>query len=249
MTQKELKKQLTTMAWADLQAGLLDFDENTPTGVRNLYFAEIRRREKEAAEQQRLYSMLWYEREYENRGFQAIAGVDEAGRGPMAGPVVTAAVIMPYDDLIPGVNDSKKLSAKKREELYPIILEKALAYGVTCVGPEVIDEINILQATLRGMRESVQKLQIPADCLLLDAVHLGMGIQEESLIGGDAKSYSIACASILAKVTRDRIMEYYDKKYPQYGFSGHKGYGTAAHMVAIRTYGLSPIHRKSFHTR
>ena len=199
-------------------------------------------------ERAREFGLMRYERQYEGEGL--IAGVDEAGRGPLAGPVVAAAVILYPGAEILGINDSKQLSEKKREALYPEIIEKAMAVGVGIVGPGRIDEINILQATYEVMRKAVGTLCFRPDILLVDAVTIpGLdGIRQVPIIKGDAKSLSIGAASIVAKVTRDRIMREMDEIYPEYGFAGHKGYGTAAHVEALKTYGPCPIHRRSFIT-
>ena len=189
--------------------------------------------------------MKAYEKEYAQAGL--IAGIDEAGRGPLAGPVVAAAVILPPDAQILWLNDSKQVSEKKRELLFDEIMEKAVAVGVGMAGPGRIDEINILQATYEAMREAIGKLQVKPDLLLNDAVRIpGITIRQVPIIKGDAKSVSIAAASIIAKVTRDRLMREYDSLMPEYGFAGHKGYGSTSHIEAIRKYGPSPIHRKSF---
>ena len=202
-------------------------------------------KEKEEA---RLQLLKEEENKLIQRGFKTICGIDEAGRGPLAGPVVVASVIMPADSMIEGVNDSKKISEKKRKMLYDQILEEAISYGVGIIGQDEIDEINILNATKKGLTMSLQELTVKPDLILVDALnHIDtMGIPYESIIKGDAKCYSIAAASIIAKVTRDRIMKEWDAIYPEYGFEKHKGYGTAAHIQAIKEYGLSPIHRKSF---
>ena len=188
------------------------------------------------------------EKELYQKGFQTIAGIDEAGRGPLAGPVVVAGVIMPKDSMIEGVNDSKKVSEKKREKLYDLILEEAISYSVAVIGQDCIDDINILNATKQGVSTVVEELDVRPDLILVDALtHIDTkGIPYDSIIKGDAKCYCIAAASILAKVTRDRIMRQWDEIYPQYGFAKHKGYGTAAHIAAIKEYGLCPIHRRSF---
>lgn len=180
-----------------------------------------------------------------------VAGIDEAGRGPLAGPVVCACCIMPSDEklFIDGINDSKKLTEKRREALYQRIVETAVAYKVCVVDHTTIDEINILNATKRGMTEAAQELTVKPDIVLIDAVRLDLPYKTQSVIGGDAKSYAIAAASILAKVTRDRLMREYDALYPAYEFALNKGYGTAAHLRAIREHGLSPIHRRSFHVK
>ena len=200
------------------------------------------RLEKELA---RLEAMKEFEREYD--GCSLICGVDEAGRGPLAGPVAAGAVILPKDCTILYLNDSKKLSEKRREELFLEIREKAVSYSVGIVGPERIDEINLLQATYEAMRQAVSGLGVVPDLLLNDAVTIPeLAIPQVPIIKGDAKSVSIAAASILAKVTRDHLMEEYDRQFPQYGFAKHKGYGTAAHVAAIREFGPCPIHRRSF---
>ncbi len=183
-----------------------------------------------------------------DKNIQYICGIDEAGRGPLAGPVVVAAVIMPKESMIEGVNDSKKISEKKREVLYEQIREEAICYGIGIIEQETIDEINILNATKEGLTNAIKDLEIKPNLILVDALtHINtLGIPYESIIKGDAKSYSIAAASILAKVTRDRIMRQWDEIYPQYGFEKHKGYGTKAHIDAIKENGICPIHRKSF---
>ena len=189
--------------------------------------------------------MLRYERQLADEGYKYIAGVDEAGRGPLAGPVVVAAVVMPLDKLIEGVNDSKKLSAKKREALYELIMQSALSVKVSVISHEIIDEINILNATKSGMLECINGLE-HADVALIDAVKLQAQIPTLPIIHGDALSYSIAAASIVAKVTRDKLMLEYDKLYPQYNFGKHKGYGTAEHIKMLKEYGPCTIHRRSF---
>ena len=197
---------------------------------------------------ERLINLKLIEKDLYKKGFKNICGIDEAGRGPLAGPVVVAGVIMPEDSMIEGVNDSKKVSEKKREKLYDLILEEAISYSVAIIWQDVIDDINILNATKKGVTEVVDGLKIKPDLIIVDALeHIDTrGIPYESIIKGDAKCYDIAAASIIAKVTRDRIMRKYDEMYPQYGFINHKGYGTAKHIAAIKEYGLCPIHRKSF---
>ena len=189
--------------------------------------------------------------EFEKRryaeGYTAVCGCDEAGRGPLCGPVVAAAVILPCDFPIEGLNDSKKLSEKKREQLYTLITENAIAYGIAEASPAEIDEINILNASMLAMRRAVEKLTVPADFALIDGnCSRGFDIPTETIIKGDAKSASIAAASILAKVTRDRLCAEQDKLYPEYGIAKHKGYPTKEHMEAVRKYGPSPIHRITF---
>ena len=183
-----------------------------------------------------------------NENIKYICGIDEAGRGPLAGPVVVASVIMPHDSMIEGVNDSKKVSEKKREELYEKIIEESISYGVGIMDHNEIDEYNILNATKMGLTNSLKELTVKPDLIVVDALNKidTLGIPYKSIIKGDALCYSIAAASIIAKVTRDRIMRQWDEIYPQYGFIAHKGYGTAKHISAIKEYGLCPIHRKSF---
>ncbi len=199
-------------------------------------------------EWERLTKLKEMEQELYQKGFQNICGIDEAGRGPLAGPVVVAGVIMPQDSRIEGVNDSKKVSEKKREQLYDLILEESISYSVGIIGQDIIDEINILNATKQGVTNVVEELDVKPDLILVDALtHIDTkGIPYDSIIKGDAKCYQIAAASIVAKVTRDRIMRQWDEIYPQYGFAQHKGYGTAKHIQAIKEYGLCPIHRRSF---
>lgn len=201
--------------------------------------------ERLEAEIKRTEIMKEFDREYKIYG--TVCGIDEAGRGPLCGPVVAAAVILPDEYNILYINDSKKLSETKREEVYKEIDKYAVTYGVGIVSPERIDEINILQATYEAMRTAIHKLSITPDILLNDAVTIPMvDIKQVPIIKGDAKSQSIAAASIMAKVTRDHLMEEYDKLYPEYGFAKHKGYGTAAHIKAIKEYGPCPIHRRTF---
>lgn len=196
---------------------------------------------------QRYRAMSAFEEEAFEKGYVHIAGIDEAGRGPLAGPVVAAAVILDPQVPIPGVNDSKKLSEKKRAELMPLIQKQALAWGIGIVDEKVIDEINILEATKLAMRQAVHALAVTPDLLLIDALRLpDLAIPQEDIIKGDAKSVSIAAASILAKETRDQIMREMDARYPGYGFAQHKGYGTKDHIQAIRTLGPCEIHRRSF---
>lgn len=201
--------------------------------------------EKLEQEKKRIYDMQSFEREY--AGYAAICGIDEVGRGPFAGPVMAGAVILPKDCDILYINDSKKLSAKKREELSAIIKEQAVAWAVGRVEPQRIDEINILQATYEAMRQAVNNLSRKPDILLNDAVTIpGIDIRQVPIIKGDAKSLSIAAASIVAKVARDAVMDEYDSVYPGYGFSSNAGYGTAAHIAALRELGPTPIHRRTF---
>ncbi len=199
-------------------------------------------------EEARLIELSKFEKEYNSKGYEYIAGIDEAGRGPLAGPVVAAAVILPKGCMIEGVNDSKKVSEKKREKLYDVIIQNAVAWGVGIKDNIVIDDINILEATRLAMHEAICNLKHKPDFILIDAEKKvdTNGIPYLPIIKGDALSISIASASIIAKVTRDRIMRTFSKIYPEYGFEKHKGYGTKMHIEAIKEYGLTPIHRRSF---
>lgn len=190
---------------------------------------------------------LSYEKEAISKGYKSICGVDEAGRGPLAGPVCAAAVILPENTIIEGVNDSKKLSEKKREALFDVIKEQALSYSIAFASVEEIEEINILNATMLAMKRAVEGLDVKADYAMIDGNRLpDLSIDSEFIIKGDAKSMSIACASILAKVSRDRLLYKYAEEYPEYLFDKHKGYGTKAHVEAIKKYGPCPYHRLSF---
>ena len=218
----------------DERAGVASLVEKAKKQL-NAYEKELARTEK----------MKSFEKEYASYSY--ICGIDEVGRGPLAGPVVAGAVILPKDCDILYLNDSKQLSEKKREELYDVIMEKAVSTGLGFVSPERIDQINILQATYEAMREAIAKLSPQPDLLLNDAVTIPkVAIRQVPIIKGDAKSISIAAASIIAKVTRDRLMVQYDSVFPEYGFASNKGYGAAAHIEALRKYGPTPIHRRSF---
>jgi len=190
-----------------------------------------------------------FEAEVRTRGFRVIAGLDEAGRGPLAGPVVAAAVVLPPKGKWTGVDDSKKLSAGQREKIFPLLFEKALGVGVGIVEAQEIDRLNILQASLKAMQLAVEKLPLPPDFLLIDGIHtLRVPLPQQTIPKGDQRCLSIAAASIVAKVTRDRLMTAYHDQYPQYNFARHKGYGTKEHLQAIRKYGCCPLHRQSFRT-
>jgi len=198
-------------------------------------------------ERERLTRMYGYERQVRAMGYKLVAGLDEAGRGPLAGPVVAAAVILPGDILLPGLEDVRRLSAKRRDEVYREIMERATAVGVGMVHPDGIDESNVLLATYKAMALAVQEMTVQPDYLLIDAYHLpGVSQPQSPVVGGDALSCSIAAASVVAKVRRDEYMIEMDRVYPQYGFAHHKGYGTAEHREALERYGPCPIHRKSF---
>ena len=207
-----------------------------------------KQRLKAEKEHERLIELSKFEREYNEKGFELIGGIDEAGRGPLFGPVVAACVVLPKGCLIEGVNDSKKLSEKKREQLFDEIKEKAVAWGVGIVDNNTIDEINILEATRKAMHEAVKNLQVKPDYIFIDAEkHVDTdGIPYLPIIKGDALSINISCASIIAKVTRDRMVDEWAKEYPEYGLEKHKGYGTKQHTDAIKQYGLTPLHRKTF---
>ena len=201
--------------------------------------------EKLALERVRLEGMREFENKYSDLAY--VAGIDEAGRGPLAGPVVAAAVILPKDIFLPFLNDSKKVTEKRRDVLFDEIKQNAIAYGIGIASNTLIDEINILQATYEAMREAINSLEKTPDVLLVDAVHIpDINIKQVGIVKGDAKSVNIAAASILAKVTRDRLMAEYDKIYPEYGFASNKGYGTATHIAALKEIGPCAIHRKSF---
>ena len=240
-----IKAELESVAITDIQSFIDAYTPDERGGVQKLVETAKKRLEKYQAELERTENLKKYEKEYAQ--FAYIAGIDEVGRGPLAGPVVTCAVILPTDCDILYINDSKKLTAAKREELYDEIMEKAVAVGIGMVGPERIDEINILQATYEAMRQAISKLDPQPDVLLNDAVTIpGVSIKQVPIIKGDAKSISIGAASIVAKVTRDRMMEEYDHLFPEYGFASNKGYGSAEHIAAIKKYGPTPIHRRSF---
>lgn len=223
------------------------YRDDTRSGVQKLIEQCHKKEMALEKEKQRIEKMKEYEHKYEHLGY--LCGIDEVGRGPLAGPVVACAVILPKDCQILYLNDSKKLSAAKREELYDVIMEEAVSVGIGMRSPERIDEINILQATYEAMRDAVGKLEVVPQVLLNDAVTIPqITIPQAPIIKGDAKSVSIAAASIVAKVTRDRLMEEYDKVFPEYGFASNKGYGAAAHIEALKKYGATPIHRKTFIT-
>lgn len=229
----------------ELPALYLEYEEDSRAGVQNLIQKYQKQEEALKKERERTEQMKIYEHKYEDLGW--ICGIDEVGRGPLAGPVVAGAVILPRDSKILYRNDSKQLTAKKRDELYDVIMREAVAVGIGYASPARIDEINILQATYEAMREAISKLSVKPDVLLNDAVKIPqVDIRQVPIIKGDAKSVSIAAASIIAKVTRDRLMEEYDKVLPGYGFASNKGYGSAEHIAALKEIGPSPIHRQSF---
>ena len=241
----EIKEEILKAQPEDYASLIEKYKEDSRSGVQKLVeqlYKKILAHEMELA---RTEAMKEYEHKYEHLGY--ICGIDEVGRGPLAGPVVAGAVILPQDCSILYLNDSKQLSAKKRDELYDVIMENAIAVGIGMASPKRIDEINILQATYEAMREAISKLSVVPQILLNDAVTIPqVTIPQVPIIKGDAKSVSIAAASIVAKVTRDRMMVEYDKVMPEYGFASNKGYGAAAHIEALKKYGPSPIHRASF---
>ncbi|MBR5356003.1 MAG: ribonuclease HII [Lachnospiraceae bacterium] len=222
-----------------------EYSSDDRDGVKKYVLSAKKKIDAYEKELLRIEALKEYEKKYESLGY--VCGIDEVGRGPLAGPVVAGAVILPKDSKILYLNDSKKLTAKKREELYDVIMEKAVSVGLGFVGPERIDEINILNATYEAMRDAVSKLSVVPDVLLNDAVTIpGLPMKQVPIIKGDAKSVSIAAASIVAKVTRDRLMVEYDEIYPEYNFKSNKGYGSADHIEALKKYGKTPIHRNSF---
>lgn len=248
MTEKsiaEIKKEFLAAKNSELPFLISVYKKDERSGVRSLVDKAEKNLEKLAAERERTERLKEYERQYPNAEY--ICGIDEVGRGPLAGPVVAAAVVLPKECDILYINDSKKLSAQTREKLYDEIMEKAVAVGVGMASPERIDEINILQADYEAMREAIEKLSVRPDILLNDAVTIpNVDIPQVAIIKGDAKSISIGAASIVAKVTRDRMMEEYAEIFPEYGFERNKGYGSQEHIEAIKTYGPCRIHRRSF---
>ena len=241
----QIKEELKAATEAMLPSFIMAYESDERSGVIKLVEQAKKRLQKLEEERKRIWKLQEYERKYGQ--YTYICGIDEVGRGPLAGPVVAGAVILPKDCDILYINDSKKLTAAKREELYDEIMEKAVAAGIGMVSPQRIDEINILQATYEAMREAISKLEPAPDILLNDAVTIPeVTIPQVPIIKGDAKSISIGAASIIAKVTRDRLMVEYDQILPEYGFASNKGYGSAEHIVAIKEYGPCPIHRKTF---
>ena len=244
-TIKEIKEELGKIT--ELDSPLFkEFEKDSRSGVQK----EIEKRKKaiqaEIDENLRLEGMLSYEKELYAQGISLIAGVDEVGRGPLAGPVVAAAVILPKNCKIKGLNDSKKLPKKKHEEIFQAVKDKALAIGIGIMDNHVIDQVNIYEATKLAMKEAISKLDLQPEHLLIDAMKLDLPITQTSIIKGDANSLSIAAASIIAKVTRDKIMANYDKEFPGYDFSQNAGYGTTKHLEGLEKHGVTPIHRKSF---
>lgn len=244
-TTSEIKSILQAASIEELPEFITRYSSDDRAGVRKLAETAAKRLAAWEKEAERIEKLRLYEEQYGE--YTYICGVDEAGRGPLAGPVVAGAVILPKKSRILYINDSKQLSEKKREELYDVIREQAVAWGVGIVSPGRIDEINILQATYEAMRKAIASLSPQPDILLNDAVTIpGIAVPQVSIIKGDAKSISIGAASIMAKVTRDRLMSEYDKLYPEYDFAGNKGYGSSGHIETLKKYGPTPIHRKSF---
>lgn len=244
-TIKEVKEALGQLH--DLKApAWAVFEADSRAGVQTAIASRKRVIQKDIEEQERLQTMLRYERDFYQKGYELIAGIDEVGRGPLAGPVVAAAVILPVNHTINGLNDSKKIPKKLHEILYDQIMKEALAIGIGMVDSEIIDQVNIYEATKLAMLEALSKLAINPQALLIDAMTVDVDIPQLSLIKGDANSLSIAAASIVAKVTRDRLMADYDRLYLGYDFAQNAGYGTAKHLQALQELGITPIHRKSF---
>lgn len=240
-----VEQEFKTASDLELSFFIEKYQSDTREGVQKILNRAKKRLDAYEKECTRTNNLWKYERE--NSRFSHICGIDEVGRGPFAGPVVAGAVILPADSGLLYINDSKKLSEKKREELYEKIMEEAISVGIGCIGPQRIDEINILQATYEAMRQAVGQLTVEPDLLLNDAVVIpGLDMEQIPIIKGDTKSISIGAASIVAKVTRDRMMEQYESLFPEYGFSSNKGYGTQSHIEAIKKYGMTPIHRRSF---
>ena len=241
----DIKKELSFLDEKDLLQFAEEYKSDERSGVLKLVEKARKDHQKYLLELERIYNLQYFERKYSD--YELICGIDEVGRGPLAGPVVAGAVILPKECNILYINDSKKLSEKKREELYDIIMERAVAAGIGIVSPARIDEINILQATYEAMRMAIDNLKVQPTLLLNDAVTIpSVNIRQIPIIKGDAKSVSIAAASIIAKVTRDRLMKEYDKVIPGYDFASNKGYGSAAHIQALKENGATLIHRKTF---
>jgi ribonuclease HII len=243
---KSIEEKLKTAAPEEAVQLIKMYESDSRTGVQNLLIRHKKRLEKERTELNRLEEMCRYERECMSRGEMVIAGVDEVGRGPLAGPVVAAAVILPAGWTLKGINDSKKVSEKMRDILYDQIMKKAVCVSVSMVSPSDIDRINIYQASKYAMREAVEQLSATPDHVLIDAMTIDIEIPQTKIIKGDEKSISIAAASIVAKVTRDRYMKNLHEQFPQYGFATNMGYGTAEHLQGLQEYGPTEEHRKSF---
>ena len=244
-TIKEIKEQLANIQRLD-DPLLAELEQDSRSGVIQVIAKRKREIQKRIDEDERLEGMLAYEKECYARGMELIAGVDEVGRGPLAGPVVAAAVILPKACKIPGLNDSKKIPKSKHKEIYEAVLQNAIAIGIGAKDNQVIDQVNIYEATKLAMMEAIGQLEPQPQHLLIDAMRLDLPISQTSIIKGDANSLSIAAASIVAKVTRDQMMEEFDKEYPGYDFAQNAGYGTANHLAGLDQLGVTPIHRRSF---
>ena len=244
-TIKEIKEQLASIQRLD-DPLLTELEQDSRSGVIQAIAKRKREIQKRLDEDERLEAMLAYEKECYARGMELIAGVDEVGRGPLAGPVVAAAVILPKACKIPGLNDSKKIPKSKHKEIYEVVLQNAIAIGIGVKDNQVIDQVNIYEATKLAMMEAIGQLEPQPQHLLIDAMRLDLPIPQTSIIKGDANSLSIAAASIVAKVTRDQMMEEFDRKYPGYDFAQNAGYGTAKHLAGLDKLGVTPIHRRSF---
>ena len=244
-TIKEIKEQLATIDQLD-DPFFAELEQDSRSGVIQAIAKRKREIQKRLDEDERLEGMLVYEKECYARGIELIAGVDEVGRGPLAGPVVAAAVILPENCKIPGLNDSKKIPKSKHYAIYQAVLDQALSVGIGIKDNQVIDQVNIYEATKLAMLEAIQELDPRPQHLLIDAMKLDLPISQTSIIKGDANSLSIAAASIVAKVTRDQMMEEFDKEYPGYDFAKNAGYGTAKHLAGLVQLGVTPIHRRSF---
>lgn len=244
-TIKEIKEQLANIQRLD-DPLLTELEQDSRSGVIQAIAKRKKEIQKRLDEDERLEAMLAYEKECYARGMELIAGVDEVGRGPLAGPVVAAAVILPKACKIPGLNDSKKIPKSKHKEIYEAVLQNAIAIGIGVKDNQVIDRVNIYEATKLAMMEAIGQLEPQPQHLLIDAMRLDLPISQTSIIKGDANSLSIAAASIVAKVTRDQMMEEFDKEYPGYDFAQNAGYGTAKHLAGLDKLGVTPIHRRSF---
>ena len=244
-TIKEIKEQLASIQRLD-DPLLTELEQDSRSGVIQAIAKRKKEIQKRLDEDERLEGMLAYEKECYARGIELIAGVDEVGRGPLAGPVVAAAVILPKACKIPGLNDSKKIPKSKHKEIYEAVLQNAIAIGIGIKDNQVIDQVNIYEATKLAMMEAIGQLDPQPQHLLIDAMRLDLPISQTSIIKGDANSLSIAAASIVAKVTRDQMMEEFDRKYPGYDFAQNAGYGTAKHLAGLDQLGVTPIHRRSF---
>lgn len=241
----EIKEKLALVTTTE-DPFFLELQQDTRKSVEKLIHTTQKRLQKEQQQKEKFNEMLAFEKNVWDKGITYIAGVDEVGRGPLAGPVVAAAVILPKDFVLYGVDDSKKLSEKKRDEYYSYIINNAISYGVGIIPSERIDEINIYEATKEAMIQAINQLEIAPEHLLIDAMKLPLATNQESIIKGDARSISIACASIVAKVVRDRLMKELHLTYPYYGFDKNAGYGTKDHLEGLKNHGFTNVHRKSF---